>query len=419
MSTIDSSLAREASAAGIARIAPEALVYPRERTLGSITLVLGVLLWLLLIAGTFGVVLVYLLLGFIGYVFAQSALIAYIRNTGVRLSGEQFPDLHQRFLDCCHRLGIEQPPEAYVLHGNGMFNAFAARFLGRHFVVLLSDVVDAMEAQPEGVNFYIGHELGHIRMKHLTGQLWRWPVLWLPLIGAAYARAKESTCDRHGRACCSDAQTAARALVALAAGARRWRTVDLLSYARQAHHGNGFWAAFHELIGGYPWLTKRVARVVSPEARMPGRNPLAYLLALLVPYGGRLGGAAGPLILVGIIGVLAAVALPAYQDYTQRAKVSAAWFEGAAARATLTQFYEAQRRVPATLSEAGLVEALPNGQTLALNPKTMELTLRVAQGELLMTPRADEQGRIFWVCRAGEGLRAAMLPKGCQAGPTK
>ena len=63
MSTIDSSLARDMSAAGIARVAPEGLVYPRERTLGSITLVLGVLLWLLLIAGTFGVVLVYLLLG--------------------------------------------------------------------------------------------------------------------------------------------------------------------------------------------------------------------------------------------------------------------------------------------------------------------------------------------------------------------
>jgi len=157
VSTIDGSLARDTRVPGIAPVTPEALVYPRERTLGSITLVLGVLLWLLLIAGTFGVVLVYLLLGFIGYVFAQSALIAYIRNTGVRVSAEQFPDLHQRFVDCCHKLGLEQPPEAYVLHGNGMFNAFAARFLGRHFVVLLSDVVDAMEAQPEGVNFYIGH----------------------------------------------------------------------------------------------------------------------------------------------------------------------------------------------------------------------------------------------------------------------
>jgi hypothetical protein len=284
-------------------------------------------------------------------------------------------------------------------------------------VILLSDVVDAMEAHPEGVNFYIGHELGHIRMKHLTGQLWRWPVLWLPLLGAAYSRAKESTCDRHGRACCSDAQTAARALAALAAGARRWQTMDLPSYARQAHHSKGFWTSFHELIAGYPWLTKRVARVVDPNARMPGRNPFAYVLALLVPYAGRMGSAAGPLIVIAIIGMLAAIALPAYQDYTVRAKVAAAWFEGTAARSTLAQFYEAQHRAPASLEEAGLVETLPNGQTLALNPQTMELTLRMAPGELLMTPRMDKQRRIFWVCRAGEGLRPAALPKSCQGGP--
>ena len=31
------------------------LVYPRERTLGAITLVLGIVIWLLLIVGTVGI----------------------------------------------------------------------------------------------------------------------------------------------------------------------------------------------------------------------------------------------------------------------------------------------------------------------------------------------------------------------------
>ena len=63
----------------------EKLVYPKERTLGTITLVVGVIAWLLLILGTVGVALLFVLLGFIGYLFAQSALIAWLRGTGVRL----------------------------------------------------------------------------------------------------------------------------------------------------------------------------------------------------------------------------------------------------------------------------------------------------------------------------------------------
>ena len=64
-------------------------VYPRERTLGAITLVLGLLAWLLILLLTLGTVLIYLLVGFIFYLFAQSALIAWLRGTAVRLSDEQ------------------------------------------------------------------------------------------------------------------------------------------------------------------------------------------------------------------------------------------------------------------------------------------------------------------------------------------
>ena len=203
------------------------LVYPRDRTLGSITLVLGILVWLGLIIGTFGGALIALALGFVLYLFAQSTLIAHIKGNGVELSETQFPDLYAHFTACCDRLQIVKRPQAFILNGNGALNAFATRFLGAQYVVLMSNVVDAMDMHADGVRFYIGHELGHLRMKHLNGHLLRWPVLWLPLLGAAYSRARESTCDRHGLACSSSPQSAAQALAALSAGAERWKQMDV------------------------------------------------------------------------------------------------------------------------------------------------------------------------------------------------
>ena len=395
----------------------EALVYPRERTLGTLTLVIGMLIWVLLIVGTIGIALIYLLFGFIFYLFAHSALIAYIKGNCVELTAQQFPDLRARFDACCDKLGITDKPHAYVLHGGGMLNAFATRFLGRHYVVLLSDVVDAMEDNPDGVNFYIGHELGHIRMKHLTGRLFRWPALWLPLVGAAYARAQESTCDQHGLACSTSPENAARALAALAAGQRRWRTLDLGAYKKQLRSTSGFWMSFHELTGGYPWLTKRVARVMEPNGRLPGRHGLAYVLALFVPYAGRIGGAAGPLVLVAIIGILAAVALPAYQDYTVRAKVAVAYASTAAAQVALADYYSVKKAVPQSLQEAGVAEQLADGSRLSLNPKNMVLTLGTAHGDLMLVPSDEGDGKVRWQCMVGDEMPANRAPKQCRSAP--
>ncbi|MDH6591787.1 Zn-dependent protease with chaperone function/Tfp pilus assembly protein PilE [Variovorax sp. TBS-050B] len=391
-------------------------VYPRERSLGTITLVLGLLAWAILVLGTFGIALVYVLLGFIGYVFAQSAVIAWIKGTAVKLSPTQLPELHARFLDCCTRLGIAQPPEAYLLHGDGIFNAFATRFFGRNFVVLLSDVVDAMEAQPDGISFYIGHELGHIRRGHLTGHIWRAPVLWLPLLGPAYSRAKEYTCDLHGAACCLQADSAPRALVALAAGAQQWRHVNLQGYADQSAGNSGFWASFHELVAGYPWLTKRVARAIDPAAKLPSRNPLAYLLAIFVPYTGRAGGGALALVVVvAVIGVLAAVALPAYKEYEARTTVSAAWAEAAPVRMALEDYYKEREEIPDSLATAGLAETLPSGAAITLDADSMvvDITLPKSTGTLRMEPSATEDG-IAWHCVAGDDLPQKALPASCR-----
>jgi Zn-dependent protease with chaperone function/type II secretory pathway pseudopilin PulG len=390
------------------------LVYPRERTLGSITLVLGLIVWLGLIVGTFGGALGGLALGFLLYLFAQSTLIAHIKGNGVELSAAQFPDLYAQFTACCDQLQIRERPQAYILNGNGGLNAFATKFLGTQYVVLMSNVVDAMDKHVDGVRFYIGHELGHLRMKHLSGHLLRWPVLWLPLLGAAYSRARESTCDRHGLACSGSPEGAAQALAALSAGAERWKQLDVAAYVRQASHASGFWMSFHELTAGYPWLTKRAARVMNTEAASPKRNGFAYLLAVFIPYAGRLGAGFGFLMLVYIIGILAAIALPAYQDYTVKAKLGAAINGSQNVREALGNYYQTNQKIPESLESLGVPSQLADGSQLSLEPKRMVLTVATKQGELIFTPSVNAQGRIVWGCTNGEGLKPTQLPPSCR-----
>ena len=391
------------------------LVYPRERVLGVLTLLLGALVWLLLAIGTLGAALLLLLLGYLAYLFAQSALISRIKGNGVALSEAQFPDLHAQFVACCEQLQMSsRQPLAYVLNGNGGLNAFATRFLRSQYLVLLSDVVDAMRHHPDGVRFYIGHELGHLRMKHLHWQFLRWPVLWLPLVGAAYSRARESTCDRHGAACSSSPENAARAMAALAAGGRRWQQLDLAAYLEQAAQATGFWMSFHELTSAYPWLTKRVWRVMKRDQAPPSRNRFAYLLAAFVPYAGRLGGAFGMLILVYFIAVLAAIAVPAYNDYTTRAELAQVVSQTQSARDALAAFYLRHERVPESLKEAGIPEYLPGGGELALDSDEMVLTVTTPRGTLVFTPNETDDGRIEWSCAGGPDLRPGQVPPACQ-----
>ena len=393
--------------------APEDLVYPRERSLGAITLVLGVLIWLVLIVGTFGIALVVLGVGALLYVFAHSALIAHVKGNAVEISTEQFPEVYAQFIECCRRLGIATPPQAYILNGNGLLNAFATKFLSTRYVVLTSDIVDAVQGNAEGLRFYMGHELGHLRMKHQSKQLLRWPVLWLPLLGAAYSRARESTCDRHGLVCSGSGAAAVRALSVLSAGRARWRNLNVATYVRQTEHSRGFWMSFHELISGYPWLTKRAARMTAERTATPARNPFAYLLAIFVPFGGRLGGGFSLLIMVYIVGVLAAVAIPAYQDYTVRAKLNAVVIGSQPAREKLADYYLSNHTVPASLEAAGVQTQLADGSLLSLDPKRMSLTVRTKQGELVFVP-SDTHGRILWTCTNGEGLKATQLPVSCR-----
>lgn len=298
-------------------------VYAKEKTLFAVLAAFAALFWLLLTVASVGTVWLILPLLYLFCLAAHSYFIAHLQGNAVEVGAQQLPQLHARFQACCKIVGLDKEPHFYLMSGNGALNAFATRFLRRYYVVLLSDVVDALQDDEGALNFYIGHELGHIAQKHLARHWWISLVMLTPLLGSAYSRAREYSCDQYGLACCRDTDSAMRALAVLAAGGKRWKTVNLDAYIGQSERSGGFWMSLNELTGDYPWLCKRVARVQRGDAaRFPRRHWAAWALAALVPRTG-FGFVGGLILYVYLGGVAAAVAIPAYQQYVARAQAAA------------------------------------------------------------------------------------------------
>ncbi|WP_379752614.1 pilin [Massilia suwonensis] len=119
---------------------------------------------------------------------------------------------------------------------------------------------------------------------------------------------------------------------------------------RTGARNGGLLDVLHELVGDYPWLVKRMAAVralaAGREAEQPRRHLLATLLALFVPRLGVAGGAGGVVVTLAIVGILAAMAVPAYQGYTQKAAVAGAYSAGVDASAKVERYLNEQGKIP-------------------------------------------------------------------------
>ena len=95
------------------------------------------------------------------------------------------------------------------------------------------------------------------------------------------------------------------------------------------------------------------AAAVSPAGEDRKKN--GCLLAALVIGGGGI-------VLVAILGILAAIALPAYQDYIIRSKVTQALAEGRGLVVAVEEHLQAEGRCPASFDELGMPEPTLSGQ---------------------------------------------------------
>lgn len=129
---------------------------------------------------------------------------------------------------------------------------------------------------------------------------------------------------------------------------------------------------------------------------------------------------------VAILGVLLALALPAYLDYTTRARVAEGVSLAGAAKLAVTETYNARGSLPSASNEAyGLaLPALIRGdwvESVAVLPDSGEIVItfrgdpRITGQTLSFVPTiAPNVGVVAWNC-AGGSLRAKFRPSACRS----
>jgi len=128
------------------------------------------------------------------------------------------------------------------------------------------------------------------------------------------------------------------------------------------------------------------------------------------------------MIVVAIIGILAAIAIPAYQDYTIRAQVSEGLNLSGGAKAAVSEYTMDRGTFPADNDEAGLSAAgsisgkYVSGVTVATGVITVQYGgdahALITGDELLMTPTTNP-GSIEWVCTSTT-IENKHLPAACR-----
>lgn len=211
-------------------------------------------------------ILFYIVLIILYLFLRMGLLVGYLKGNSIKVTPKQFPDIYNIANIQCRQLEMTRMPDIYILQSGGMLNAFAARFMGRNYVVLFSDIVEeAYSNDKHSLEFIIGHELGHVKRKHMTKSLLLFPAFILPLLNKAYSRACEYTCDNIGAAL--SPKGAQSGLLILASGKGIWKMVNTKAYIEQDENEYGFWSWFAEKVSTHPKLTRRIARFQNVPAQ--------------------------------------------------------------------------------------------------------------------------------------------------------
>lgn len=125
------------------------------------------------------------------------------------------------------------------------------------------------------------------------------------------------------------------------------------------------------------------------------------------------------MIVIAIVGILAAIAIPAYEDYTIRARVVEGLNLASTAKMAVSEITMTNQALPNNQAETGYTSpsATDNVRLIAIGAHgviTIDYTPAAGGGTLLLTPKLSRKsGEITWDCRKGS-LDPKYRPANCR-----
>lgn len=180
-----------------------------------------------------------------------------------------------------------------------------------------------------------------------------------------------------------------------------------------------WWGVVYFIFGILAWpvaIIEGIVFLVTPadkwDAKYGNTKPLGGAVLIVI----------GVILLIAVIGILAAIAIPAYNEYVTRAKIAQAMPTVEDTKQRLQQFILSENTLPGSNRQAGLPERItgPNLLSIEIQPGgMMQVTFKSKNASLnektiVWAPELGN-GRVDWDCSGGN-LPKRYRPHQCREG---